>query len=168
MDLATNCIVRLQSLLPSLQGVERKSAAYILENSSFAVTLPIAQLAQNAGVSESSIIRLCKRLGYSGFASFKLSLAASLTAAGQSQTLDDLTIDQGETTPAHVMTRVFEQTRQALEQTMLILSPEQFAQAIDLLQSAASITFLGIGTSAPIAQDAFYRSAGFLLPSTTP
>ena len=157
MDLPTNCIVQLQSLLPSLQGVERKASAYILEHPADAMAMPVARLARQACVSESSVIRLCQRLGFTGYAAFKLSLAASLSAAGLDRTLDDLTIEEGEMTPARVMTRVFEQTRQALEQTMLILSPEQFARAAKLLQNAASVTFFGIGTSAPVAQDACYR-----------
>lgn len=157
MDLPANCIVQLQSLLPSLQGVERKAAAYILEHPADAMAMPVARLARQAGVSESSVIRLCQRLGFTGYSAFKLALAASLSAAGLDHTLDDLTIDEGEMTPARVMTRVFEQTRQALEQTMLILSPEQFTRAAELLQNAASVTFFGIGTSAPIAQDACYR-----------
>ena len=122
-----------------------------------AMAMPVARLARQACVSESSVIRLCQRLGFTGYAAFKLSLAASLSAAGLDRTLDDLTIEEGEMTPARVMTRVFEQTRQALEQTMLILSPEQFARAAKLLQNAASVTFFGIGTSAPVAQDACYR-----------
>ena len=156
MNTETNCLVKLQSTLPVLRGVERKAATYILENPSTALNSPIATLASQIGIAESSIIRLCRRLGYSGFSAFKINLASSIHQNMQ-YNLDDLSLTSDTLDAPQTMKHVFTQTCLALEQTLQVINYTELEKAADLLRSAASIVFFGIGSSAPIAQDAYCR-----------
>ncbi len=151
-----NCLAAIQSLLPSLRGVEQKIAQHVLNHSQDVLKLPIAKLAMQTGTAESSIIRFCRKLGYSGFSAFKIGLAQSLSQNSK-YSLDDLTIPLAPMDAWQVLQQVFAQTSLVLEQTRQILSREAFLQAAQQFLQAQSITFFGIGTSAPIAQDAYYR-----------
>ena len=72
MDENINCLATVQSLLPSLRGVELKIAQYILQSPQDVLKQSIAKLALQIGSAESSTIRFCRKLGYSGFAAFKI------------------------------------------------------------------------------------------------
>lgn len=48
--------------------------SYIIENKNECLTIPIVELANRTHTSKSSIVRLAKKLGFSGFSEFKYSL----------------------------------------------------------------------------------------------
>mgnify|MGYP001782791728 CR=1 FL=1 len=127
-----------------------------MKNPQAVLTQPIAKLSAEIGTAESSIIRFCRRVGYHGFSAFKIGLAGSLSQAARYD-LDDLTLPAEPMDAWQVMERVFTQTRLVLEQTQQILKRENFLEAANRMQYAQEIAFWGIGTSAPIAQDAYYR-----------
>ena len=65
----------------NLDGVfsaERRVAEFILKNPDQVVTLNVADIAEQSGVSDATVIRLCKHLGYTGFYQMKLQLAHEL------------------------------------------------------------------------------------------
>lgn len=156
MNTQSNCLVKLQSILPSLRGVELKAASYILEHPDTVLNSPIAKLAAEIDIAESSIIRLCRKLGYSGFSALKINLASSIHQNVQ-HNLDDLPLTGDSLNAPQTLKHVFTQTSLALEQTLQIISHTEFERAANLLCQADSIVFFGIGTSAAIAQDAYYR-----------
>ncbi len=156
MNTESNCLVKLQSTLPSLRGVERKAADYILEHPTNVLNSPIATLAAQIGIAESSIIRLCRKLGYSGFSAFKINLASSIHQNVR-YTLDDLPLTSDALDAPQTMKHVFTQTCVALEQTLQIINYTEFERAADLLRTAKSLVFFGVGSSSPIAQDAYCR-----------
>src|SRR5699024_3235325 len=53
-------------------------ADYILEHPEQAVSANVSELAEFSGVSDATVIRMCKHLGYQGFYQMKLSLARDL------------------------------------------------------------------------------------------
>ena len=59
-------------------AAERKVADYILEHPEQAVSANVSELAEFSGVSDATVIRMCKHLGYQGFYQMKLSLARDL------------------------------------------------------------------------------------------
>lgn len=156
MEHNDNCLIKIQSILPSLKGVEQKAALHILEHPEKVLNSSIASLSRQIGIAESSIIRFCRNIGYQGFASFKINLASSLQQNAL-HNLDDLTMLSDDSSAAQTMQHVFAQTHLALNQTLQIINSESFNQAASLLCNADSLYFFGIGTSAPIVEDAYYR-----------
>lgn len=58
---------------------ERCAAKYILEHGAECVEMSIQALAEHSGCSTASIVRLCKNLGYSGFAELKFQIQQNNT-----------------------------------------------------------------------------------------
>src|SRR5262252_3194862 len=56
-------------------------AAWLLEERKQIVDLPISRFAQETGVTETTIVRFCKAIGYSGYRELRLALVQSVGIA---------------------------------------------------------------------------------------
>ena len=65
----------IRTQLDSLSKSERKVALAVLERPQLAVSENITSLAKNAQVSEPTVVRFCRTIGYDGWQEFKLKLA---------------------------------------------------------------------------------------------
>ena len=68
----------IRTQLDSLSKSERKVALAVLEAPSATVSQNITALAKSAQVSEPTVVRFCRTLGYDGWHEFKLKLAQGL------------------------------------------------------------------------------------------
>jgi RpiR family carbohydrate utilization transcriptional regulator len=80
MTIGSNLLAVIERQLPELNKSESKVADAILRNPEATTRSSIASLAAQAGVSEPSVNRFCKKFGASGFPDFKLRLAQSLAS----------------------------------------------------------------------------------------
>jgi RpiR family carbohydrate utilization transcriptional regulator len=147
----------IRTQLPTLSRAEIKVALTVLDNPQLAVSENITALARNAQVSEPTVVRFCRAIGYDGWHEFKLKLAQSLALAmpGNDETLapDDLTSD--------LVGKICSRSINALLDLRNNLQPEAIQRALDILARANKIEFYGQGTSGIIAADAqhkFFRS----------
>ncbi|MFL2094873.1 MurR/RpiR family transcriptional regulator [Marinilactibacillus psychrotolerans] len=70
-----NIFTRITSNRPNLTAAENEIANYILENPKDASESTITLLSKKIGVSEASINRFCKKIGFNGFNNFKIAVA---------------------------------------------------------------------------------------------
>ena len=63
----STALVTMRTLLPNLRASERRIAELFLADPEASAELAIAEVAERSGTSTTSVIRLCKRLGYKGF-----------------------------------------------------------------------------------------------------
>ena len=66
---------KINGVYPNLGRVEQRVANFIKNYPEEVVRLPINVLADKVGVSSSTIVRLCRRLGIEGYSDLKLQLA---------------------------------------------------------------------------------------------
>lgn len=112
------------------------------------------KLAQRLEISEGSIIRFCQKFGFDGFTALKIGVARNIEA-GHRFVLGDISIADGDA--YSVVAQLFDATARVLRESLGILSREALEQAARKLGQARRIEFYGLGTSAPIVQDAYYR-----------
>ncbi|NLC68956.1 MAG: MurR/RpiR family transcriptional regulator [Clostridiaceae bacterium] len=156
-----DCLVEIRSLYPSMSEVEKKIADFILENHEDVVHMTVAQLSDKAGVAGSSIIRFCNKLGFKGFSALRINLAKNL-ARPVDLIYED--IQEGDDTRT-VTSKVFKSSIQTLIDTVKTLDINEMERAVDALLKAKRIEFYGVGTSATIASDAYYRLMRIGLPA---
>lgn len=148
-----NSIAMIHSILPSLSKAEQKVATAVLDNPSNTVYSSVTDLAEQAGVGETTVIRFCRKLGYRGFQEFKLSVAQDLVSPNQ-QVYGK--IEQSDT--VDVMCRKITMfNTQALEDTISLLQEKELQKATDALIRSKRHYFFGVGSSGITAQDAQYR-----------
>ncbi len=68
-------VQRIQERYTSLRKSERVVADYLRDHAGTRMSMSITELAQILGISEATISRVSRALGYSGFPDLKLSLA---------------------------------------------------------------------------------------------
>ena len=148
-----NVLAQLQNALPSLGRSDTKIARVVLDNPDEATRKSIAHLAHQAGVSEPSVNRFCKRLGATGYPDFKIWLARSLASGVKymSQVVDPS--DDVTTYPL----KLVDNSINALMLARESLPHDAIAEAVNLLSGARRIFFFGLGTSAAVAQDAQHK-----------
>lgn len=149
--------IQTQLELDLLSKSEKKVALAILNNPQLALAENITVLAKNAQVSEPTVVRFCRTIGYEGWHDFKLKLAQSLAVAlpGANQVLaqDDLATD--------LINKICSRSINTLLDLRNHLNADAIQQTLDVLLKANKIEFYGQGTSGIVAADAqhkFFRS----------
>ena len=149
----TSSLERLREERFNFRDSERKAAEYILANSREVINLPITQLAEQIGVSEATIIRMCKKAGFSGFQELKITLAMENVPPLQAVHQEIQDGDDLET----VLRKVFTANRMTLESTLNVLSVGELKRAIEAIDAAERVYVFGVGGSGPVAHDAAHK-----------
>ena len=149
-------LIRLRGLYPSLKAALRKVADVTLARPELAIYSSVNEVAAAAGVSEATVMRLCRLLGFRGFQDFKIALAREMVTPLQRLHEE---VAEGDD-PATIVHKVFQANLAALQDTLAVLDMPAMAAAAQWLQEAGQILLIGVGTSGPIVEDAenkFFR-----------
>lgn len=149
----TNPLIKLRTLYHSLRVSEQKVADFIEVHPEEVIYLSISALADKCGVSEASVIRLCKILGYDGYQALKISMARSLVDPVKYIHEE---IEENDDT-YKIIQKVMVADMKAIEDTLKILDIKEVERAIDVISKASRIQFYGLGGSAPVAFDAQHK-----------
>jgi DNA-binding MurR/RpiR family transcriptional regulator len=112
------CLQKVQNALPGLSPSEQRVALCVLERPRKAVQSSITELARECEVSESTVVRFCKRLGLDGYKEFRIAVAQELGAVAPEFTAGDRDAASGVRTFAQ---RVFSNNIRAIEATLASL-----------------------------------------------
>lgn len=150
MNSIPNPILHLKSVYPTLRPAERKLADEILLDPDRAVHLSITELACAASVSDATIVKFCKRLGYKGFQEFKIFLAQDVVMK-QTPVYGQVELDDPVGT---VIEKIFQANITALQNTVQVLNAKTVDAAVEIITKAQEIHFYGLGASGIVALDA--------------
>ena len=79
-----SCKERIKAKMPQLTETEKKIGKFVLENYETVLQCNVSELATHSGVSDASVVRFCRSIGYRGFQDFKMNLARDIGQATQS------------------------------------------------------------------------------------
>jgi RpiR family carbohydrate utilization transcriptional regulator len=144
------CIPLIRGRYPSLARSEQKVAKYILSHPAEVVNMSSIQLGSEVGVSESTVVKCCQRLGFEGFSHLKMALVRDLattpaSAFGEVEPDDSIGI---------IKEKVFQTNAQALSDTLKVLSDTELEKAVEMIENAGKLGFFGVGASGLVAHDA--------------
>jgi DNA-binding MurR/RpiR family transcriptional regulator len=158
------CLAGIRSGLESYSAKERRVASYILENPRDAVDPSIEELAEKIGVSESTLFRFVRKLGYLGYQQFRIALATeTLSPRDTWYESPDAGIDE-----KSAVSVVFRTTIAALEKTLASLDISLIERIAGLAVAAPRVLLLGLGGSSVVAQDACHKLMRTGLPCIAP
>lgn len=156
----SNILEQVRMGLDALRRSERKVADLVLADPRRMLDLTVAETADLAGVSQPTVIRFSTAIGCAGFQDFKLRLAHSL-ALGTPATHSVLRATDA---TGAIVRKVFDYTISSLDWARGHLDAASIDQAVDLLVTARSITFIGLGASGIVARDAQQKFPMFGVP----
>ncbi|PWL18911.1 RpiR family transcriptional regulator [Falsochrobactrum shanghaiense] len=127
-------------------GLEKKLAAFVLDNVDLVVNSSIADLAGQAGVSPPTVTRFCRRLGCQGYSDFKVQLA-KITYVGLRYLMPETQTNTVEEVAEDIITKaqnaLFQLHRQldlkAMERAAYLLRGAEFIQAFGAMGNSAMI-----------------------------
>lgn len=156
-------IPHIRSQIPALTPSDARVAQLILADPMGVIELSTSELARRARTSPSTVVRCCQRMGFEGFRHLRLALARDV----REDVLHHEGIADDDSEPA-MLAKVFASAARALAEGTSTIDPAAFTQAVADIRAARRVLFVGVGTSAPIAQDAAYRFATIGIVSDAP
>ena len=156
---------RLEDHLPSLTKSQQRIASYLLVSYDEATFLSAADLAERLNVSEATVVRFAKAIGYDGFPQMRRHLqelfrARFTPAARLQRKLSELARSQG-----HVLTKVLAMELQYLAEASESIDLADFDRAVDILLSGERIFVFASGPSGILADLATWRFRRLGIPT---
>lgn len=146
-------LARIRSVQSSLSHSEVAVATFVLATPADAIRLGIKVVAERAGVSTATVLRFCRTLGFAGYKDFKIALALE---TGRSPVVLSEEV-RADDTPMQIARKVLRADMQAIAHTLELLDEAALNKAVRALHAARRIEIYGVGSSGPIAADAYYR-----------
>lgn len=146
-------IGHLRAAIPQLSPTEQRVVETLLSDPNEMAQSSAMVIAQKANTSSATVVRTTQKLGYSGYNA----LRSEVIRLGMQQS--DSSIGPQESAPASddVMDEVFATAVDELHTASDTLDRQQFSDALDILDSAEKILFIGSGESSMPAQEAALR-----------
>ena len=144
---------RIRMMMPHLTPLEARVVDMMLGKRDFDETTGLKTVADDAGVSEAMIVKIAKKLGFSGFKDLRAGVS-DYNRLPTAELHQELSPDD---TGPLIAQKVFRTSIHAIEETLAILDPEAFERAADLIFAAVQRDLYGIGGSAQIARDVAHK-----------
>jgi Transcriptional regulators len=150
---AMNCLTHIRQRYPGFAQSDRRLADYLLTQPDAARHLSSQQLAEAAGVSQSSVVKFAQKLGYKGFPALKLALSEALASAPAPHSVPVHNQIRGDDPLRLVGEKLIQENVAAMHATLDVNSEEKLTESVTLLRSARRIVLTGIGASGLVAQN---------------
>lgn len=140
--------MKLSSVYSTLPAAERKVADFILSNPKQASHMVINEIAHHAGVSVPSVTRLARKLGYSGFMDFRISLASSASSSRAEIPLPISPSDPDDV----IIHKLIAGHMSAIDSTQRVLDTDCLAALADRILAGRRVVWFGVGDCVSLAR----------------
>jgi RpiR family transcriptional regulator, murPQ operon repressor len=151
-----NVIVRLNEYVKHSSGAEKGIIEMILHDPKAMVGMTIHECAKRSYTSASSVVRLCRKLGFEGYKEFHQSLVYELALLDS-----DLKEKSREITFQDSLHDIIEKVTSknvlSLENTAKLVDDTVLKACVDLMMECRSICLFGMGASLLVAKDAYLK-----------
>ena len=139
----SSCKEIIRGRMNYLTNTERKIANYVLENYDQVLNSNITELAENAKVSDASVVRFCRSLGYKGYQDFKINAAKDVLP--REKHLNPI-LEESDS-PDVICRKIFNLEISVLERTLASLNMREVEKAAQLIFHGKRVVFFGSGGS---------------------
>jgi len=149
----SNVLDKIRGLQNSLSLSENKIANYILGNYQIVIRMTLSDVASHAGVSDATVVRFYRTIGYSKWKEFVLDLSRMIPFYSK----DSLKEIKSTDSPGQIAMKVMDGAILAIRTTKEIVDEDAYSKAINLIENANNVIIIGSGASAPLAHELFIR-----------
>lgn len=143
----------INSYYPSLTKAEQKVADYVLNNMEKVIYVSVTDLAEEAEVGETTVLRFCRKIGLKGYQEFKLTIAQGLSNSSDQSVTEEV----DEASSSWLSMSISDNMIQTIQSTATFIDDEELSKVVDLIDQARSVHFFGVGTSGLTCLDAKNR-----------
>ena len=160
--MSTKLLRQIKNSLPKLRKSERKVGEFVLNDPKSIISMKTAQASEAVGISEPTLIRFCKAIGFSGFQELKINLSQQLAADDYFKMYE---IDENDST-YELCEKVFDTTISEILNVRSQIDQDILESAIEALVNSERVEFYAFGGSAPVAMDAQHKFFRLKIPSS--
>lgn len=148
-----NVRVYISNVLGGLGETDQHIARFILEQPATVAQMPVRKLAEAISVSEATIVRFCKKIGYTGLLELKAALKRELLADREQllPSSPDIFLDDSRNDVAQKIAMTVETT---LNETIGLLDMKVVNPVVERFLIANRVLFVGFGASGLSAMEA--------------
>ncbi len=144
-------VLNIKANYDKLSKSEKQIADFLIGDPEKILPLYISELSDVCGVSEATIVRFSKKIGFDGYQQLKIAIAQEHHTRPVNENITS------EDTPTDIFAKICDDIYCSLEKTKVGLDQAALTACCDALLSAEQILLLGLGNSAPIANDAAHK-----------
>mgnify|MGYP001779707467 CR=1 FL=1 len=148
--------LRINACYGDLRPSEKKAADYVLKHLDELKNLSLDRLAENAGVSQPTVIRMIKALGYGGYKEFRYTVVERLAAASTNtagfEAMYGYTL-AGNENIEDIPAKIIATTGSMAGEMLKNISMKTFSRVIEKLKDAQRIDIYSVENSNVIAED---------------
>ncbi len=151
-----SCLTKISTNYSALTKAEKKVADFVRTNPEDAYYASGLELAMKSGVSEATVVRFWRSIGYSTSMEFKLSLSRDLARAPSSRSTGDVSLVD---TVASMIEKLSDRAIGSIRATEELMDELEMEKAIDMLLRSRKVCLFGVGMSGCVAG---YARSNFL------
>ncbi len=151
-----NVILLLRESQEMMSTAEAAVARYICANPEEAAHMTVRELAEKTFSSPSTVVRLCRFVGFEGYKDFRQSLLVAVHTLGDSGSHEEAELD-GTATVSELIASITQRNIQCLQDTRYLLDEKVVEICVELIRKARNILLFGIGASLCVARDAYLK-----------
>ncbi|MCR4891094.1 MAG: MurR/RpiR family transcriptional regulator [Lachnospiraceae bacterium] len=138
----------------TLSKSQKAVADYVISNAEQVMTTSLAELADSCKVSEPTIFRFLRKLGYDSYQVFRVDLAQALAEGRNENFYSEI---EGDDNAESVRDKVLAFTMRCFEDSKQIISAESLDILSKRIDKSRNIVTAGIGSSYSMAYDLYHK-----------
>lgn len=152
METNKTVLENIQDAYESLFSAEKKVADCILKNPQEAIMMNVSELATASDVSDATVIRMCKHIGYQGYYQMRLILSRDM---GKKEVEPDMK------SPIDSIQRLFERLAHNVNIIAENIDINTMMKCVEILKASQTVFVVASGNMTPLALDLGYRLERF-------
>ncbi|MCI4567405.1 MurR/RpiR family transcriptional regulator [Lysobacter sp. CFH 32150] len=137
-------LLKIRAERDQMSAIERRIADFILENAQLLRDYSSQQLADALGISQSSVVKFCQKLGFKGYPDLKYSVGEAIARAG-SDDAPVATAAAGSDPRIALASDLWRRKSEAEEETRLINPPDAIDAVAATIGRAGKVFIIGLG-----------------------
>ena len=134
---------------------DKQIIEYIRNNAEKVIYMSISEAAKETNTGEATVTRFAKKMGFSGFQDFKVTLAQEISLKNSNSIINN-EISNNEDV-LETANKLLRNNINVLERTVNKLNTNDIYECADLIKNCKKAYFMGVGYSGIVAQDSNYK-----------
>ena len=146
----TDVLSRINEHFSDLSKGQRLIATFVIDNYDQAVFMTAAQIANEVGVSESTVVRFAVSVGYDGFPEFSKALEGWYKS--KMNTISMMGVKYGKQSQSDLLNSVLRADMEKMEDTIANLDVEACERATQMILESRKVYVVGLRSCKPLAE----------------
>src|ERR1041385_7420925 len=149
-------IKQILTKVDGLNGAQKRLGHYLQNDSTALLHSNVTELAQAVGVSNATVVRFAKSLGYKGFPEFKRDVQKEMrrklrASSRMEQTFAELGNDE------NIFAKLIKRDIELLQETLQAVALPDFHKAVEIIWRARKVYIIGLNASMALAYLLHFR-----------